>query len=356
MKKIIALTSLLFVLLMTVLPAQTAQVSAAANVGITGVTLHTSEGIVTGTGSNNQFKFNLHGVAKDVLVNKIEFTSTTAAYVSLASREEIKDMYESQADYESEIEYTLEQLYDLYDIRFENGKAYLDKAKFDSWAERFEFPVDETDGLVGVDYLTTVEELEYMFGDVTFDLYAGDAAGNESALNLHFDIPGYWELIDGKWYYWDNGDYVTGWLFWQGKWYYFDPKDDGAMVTGWKYINGKWYFFNKAKNSKEGQMLTGWLKDANKWYYLDAKNGDMKTGWAWVGGKWYFLDNSGAMKTGWVLLGGKWYFLDPTNGDMKIGWVQLGKKWYFLNSNGAMAANTWVSGKYWVNKDGVWVK
>jgi glucan-binding YG repeat protein len=352
-KKIIALTSLLFVLLMSVLPAQSAQVSAAANVGVTGVKLHTSAGVITGTGSNNTFKFNLHGVAKNVLVNKIEFTSTTAAYVSIFSREEIKDMYESQAEYESEMEYTLEQLYDLYDIRFENGVAYLDKEKFDKWANRFEIPVDETDGLVGDSNLTTIEELDSIFGDVSFELFAGDAAGNETALNLHFDIPGVWELIDGLWYYWDNGDYVTGWLFWQGKWYYLDPKNDGAMVTDWKYVGGKWYYFDL----KNGDMKTGWLKWSNKWYYLDAKNGDMKTGWVFVGGKWYYLENSGAMKTNWVILGGKWYFLDRTNGDMKTGWVLYNNKWYYLNTTtGAMATNTWVSGKYWVNKDGVWVK
>lgn len=54
-----------------------------------------------------------------------------------------------------------------------------------------------------------------------------------------------WELVDGKWYWFD---------------------ENGYMATGWKYINYKWYYLNT-----DGSMKTGWLKDTNgKWYYLNA--------------------------------------------------------------------------------------
>lgn len=58
-----------------------------------------------------------------------------------------------------------------------------------------------------------------------------------------------WELVDEKWYWFDN---------------------NGYMATGWKYINYKWYYLNA-----DGSMKTGWLKDTN--------------------GKWYYLNNDGAM-------------------------------------------------------------
>ena len=55
-----------------------------------------------------------------------------------------------------------------------------------------------------------------------------------------------WELINGKWYYFDaQGWMVVGWIQLGGTWYYLDPSS-GAMVTGWQHITYSGLYQNKA--------------------------------------------------------------------------------------------------------------
>lgn len=91
-----------------------------------------------------------------------------------------------------------------------------------------------------------------------------------------------WKFIDGKWYYYEDGNKVTGWkkLSWsKGQdWFFFDK--DGAMVTGWKQIKyqGKecWFWFDS-----NGAMATGFRKilwkNSDHWFLFD-KDGVMQTG------------------------------------------------------------------------------
>lgn len=58
-----------------------------------------------------------------------------------------------------------------------------------------------------------------------------------------------WELVDGKWYWFDESEY---------------------MATGWKYINYKWYYLNA-----NGSMRTGWLKDNYGKLYYSYNHGAM---------------------------------------------------------------------------------
>ena len=172
-----------------------------------------------------------------------------------------------------------------------------------------------------------------------------------------------WQKVDGKWYYLNN-NMKTGWVSVSGKWYYLGT--NGAMTTGWQKVSGKWYYMNA-----NGVMQTGWQKISGKWYYLKNEmktgwqrisgkwyylNNEMKTGWQQIGGKWYYLGTDGAMKTGWVQLSGKWYYLG-TDGAMRTGWVQLSGKWYYLNSSGVMVTGTQtIDGKtYKFNSSGVWI-
>ena len=154
-----------------------------------------------------------------------------------------------------------------------------------------------------------------------------------------------WVKKNDKWYYYNNGKLLTGWLNYQGAVYYL--AGNGAMVSGWQMIGGKWYYFNSS-----GSMRTGWLKDGGKWYYLQ-KNGVMKTGWIYLDKVWYYLEGSGAMKTGWLRLGSTWYFMDQS-GAMKTGWVRVDGSWYYFNSDGSMRTgwlregNTW----YYLDSDG----
>ena len=217
-----------------------------------------------------------------------------------------------------------------------------------------------------------------------------------------------WKMIDGNWYWFENGKTATGWRSIGGKWYYMDPQNgimktgfftdtagnkyycdsSGAMVGGgWHKLGSSWYWMHNS-----GAIAVGWLKQGNTWYYLDPANGAMKTGWyqdgstwyysdasgamqtGWIklGNTWYYLSGSGAMKTGWLKYGSTWYYLNPQSGAMMIGWYQDGSTWYYSYANGAMVSsswigdyyvgpsgamltNAWVDNRYWVGSDGKWI-
>lgn len=137
----------------------------------------------------------------------------------------------------------------------------------------------------------------------------------------------------------------NGWVQSGSNWYYYI---NGQKHTGWIKPGNVWYYMNK-----DGIMQTGWLQENGKWYYLDS-NGAMKTGWVQVSSKWYYMNTDGVMQTGWQKVNNTWYYLN-SDGSMKTGWLQEGSKWYYLKSSGAMASGEVVEGKYYIDKNGVWV-
>ena len=96
----------------------------------------------------------------------------------------------------------------------------------------------------------------------------------------------------------------------QGKKY---QRGDKSYITGqWEMIQSKWYYFNQ-----DGYMQTGWQQIDSKWYYLD-KDGIMQTGWLEYQGNWYFLDSDGARTAGWKeVKPGEWYYMDGDGKDRK---------------------------------------
>ena len=179
--------------------------------------------------------------------------------------------------------------------------------------------------------------VEYRTPMTTPSSYDGDDSGSTGyyvyRINTQDEVidPGTegWAKANGNWYYYEDGNPVTGWKKVGKVWYYMNP--EGVMQTGWKIIGGKWYFF--------------------------APSGAMQTGWKQVKGKWYFLGSNGAMQTGWKKLGGKWYFLNPT-GVMHTGWKTLKGCTYYMGSDGAMITGTAVIGDqtYVFGDDGVLVQ
>ena len=80
----------------------------------------------------------------------------------------------------------------------------------------------------------------------------------------------------------------------------------------------------------------------------------MQTGKQKIDNKTYFLASSGAMKTGWNKESGKWFYYDKSGAMKTNTWIS-GKYW--VNSDGVMATNSWVdNGRYYVGGNGVWVK
>ncbi|MFJ7725931.1 hypothetical protein ACIQXV_07180 [Neobacillus sp. NPDC097160] len=109
----------------------------------------------------------------------------------------------------------------------------------------------------------------------------------------------------------------------------------------------------------------GWVQVGGQWIYV-KHDGSSAIGWLNDNGTWYYFDGNGVMKTGWINDGGKWYFLN-ISGAMQTGWVWDGGKWYFLKTDGAMQTG-WVfdGGKWyflnasgamvtnWLNQNGTW--
>lgn len=145
-----------------------------------------------------------------------------------------------------------------------------------------------------------------------------------------------------------NIDYSTvllknGWIQEGGFWRYYV---NGVTKKGWQLIDNKWYYFDQ-----NGWMKTGWLSDQNKWYLLST-SGAMITGWKQINNNWYFFNSSGAMSIGWVHASDHSYYFS-SSGVMTIGWKQIGDKWYFFDENGILQKSKWI-GDFYFESTGEW--
>lgn len=194
----------------------------------------------------------------------------------------------------------------------------------------------------------------------------------------------------GKWYYYHNGEPVTGSLYINGKYYFFRYTDaamvannfgvveyadgdlyledrhyygaDGAAVeyTGWQYLKGQWYFFGADHKVRVDTLL----RDSSGYYYAywDYEDGYtmLKNTASVIDGSLYFFDASGlarsaVTKDGWYQDGKDWYYIKdgaPAQGFMKVN----GVGYYFYDglmlTNSIQYAN---DGVYYFNKDGAMV-
>lgn len=144
-----------------------------------------------------------------------------------------------------------------------------------------------------------------------------------------------------------------GWIQQNYIWYYRYP--DGNLKTdGWELIQGKWYYFDFS-----GKMQTGWLKLGGGYYFLGA-DGAMVSGWQNIGDRWYwFYDdpeaaNFGLMAADTVVdAGGKTWYVDQ-NGQRASGWTKVGDHWsYFDPATGDMVRNQYVD-TFYIDREGAW--
>ncbi|MDY3919932.1 MAG: NlpC/P60 family protein [Candidatus Limivivens sp.] len=199
----------------------------------------------------------------------------------------------------------------------------------------------------------------YLSADGSVSKNASAAAASESLSNssstVYAKVKNGWVKKSGKYYYYENGQMVTGWITVKGKTYYLSVKDGsrktgiakingsyyyfdtktGAQKTGWiTYKNYKYFFSRKSKGGHVGAALTGgWHSINNRWYYFNGVGKLYRNRWV---SKKYYVNSKGQRVTGWLTLGSDHYYLDPKTGLKTTGWKTIDGKRYFFNSNGTL--------------------
>lgn len=105
------------------------------------------------------------------------------------------------------------------------------------------------------------------------------------------------------------------------KWY--RHADGSYTKNDWELINGKYYRFDN-----DGWMVTGWQKIGNVTYYMDKTTGERYgEGWHWIDGNCYYMNANGEMAVDtwidgyYVDASGKW-IKDPKNEEHTHKWVE----------------------------------
>lgn len=197
-------------------------------------------------------------------------------------------------------------------------------------------------------------------------------------IDAAYGVPSGWQGKDGVWYYYVDGNPVTGWQKIGTEWYCFseggvmntgmyventsDKMDyyildyKGQMRTGWQEFNSSWYYCNA-----NGKAQRGWKKIDGKWYYFNPDEGNapwMYSGFNIIDGQMYMFDESGAMITGWYESYGIWYY-GKNDGTLAAGWQKIGDKWYYFHDDGSQSPYMYRNsifqiddGYYAFNEDG----
>ena len=187
---------------------------------------------------------------------------------------------------------------------------------------------------------------------------------------------GAYKLPNGKWYVFDksgrmlssvrskkrwlseNGDAITGWIKRAGAWYYADP-ETAETCTGFKEINGVQYYFKLDATMLEGEAVVynelimtdengaikgrfsledGWSYHDGECYY--SKNGELYTGW--VGA--YYVQNSRMLRNQVVRdsESGKYYWVDEYGVYQTNKWISDGYGYNYAKADGTLARKEWL--------------
>ncbi len=140
------------------------------------------------------------------------------------------------------------------------------------WGGDWTSPVDKPH-LYLPDWGSTTTKLKSQYG--SFDKFRATWGG--------------WKQNDTGWWY-QNADGTYPKSQWLGldAWYWFDERGY-AIHDKWELIGGKWYYFNS-----DCRMATGWLHVNNQWYFL-SESGAMVTGLQTIGHALYYFAADGHM-------------------------------------------------------------
>ncbi len=149
---------------------------------------------------------------------------------------------------------------------------------------------------------------------------------------------------------------ISGWQTFGNDVYYFD---NGEKVTGFKTIDGYTYYFMRSAE-KYGAMASGWLTVGGRVYYFfregSEKYGRMAIGTQTIGGIKYVFNSNGTINNGfisdsmgnvryyymsqelhgWYKIGDKTYYFTLVDGFMARGDKIIGGKLYYFDGNGAL--------------------
>ena len=211
-------------------------------------------------------------------------------------------------------------------------------------------------------------------------------ASQDSVAAVRASQNGWVKAGDGGWYFYENGQLKTGWLYRNGNWYWLDPdrngrmaenswftydnnfyyaKGDGAIYkNGFQEVDGNLYYFQ----SWGGIQKNVYLSISGKMYYVQENgivargivrtmngHGDLcafddttgaqitQKGWLKKGTSYYWVREDGVLQTGWLLYDDNWYWFDDNGVMMASGWKEINNNLYYFQSWGGIYKNGFQS-------------
>ena len=202
-------------------------------------------------------------------------------------------------------------------------------------------------------------------------------ASQDSVAAVRASQNGWVKAGDGGWYFYENGQLKTGWLYRNGNWYWLDPdrngrmaenswftydnnfyyaKGDGAIYkNGFQEVDGNLYYFQ----SWGGIQKNVYLSISGKMYYVQENgivargivrtmngHGDLcafddttgaqitQKGWLKKGTSYYWVREDGVLQTGWLLYDDNWYWFDDNGVMMASGWKEINNNLYYFRHVG----------------------
>ena len=211
-------------------------------------------------------------------------------------------------------------------------------------------------------------------------------ASQDSGAAVRASQNGWVKAGDSGWYFYENGQLKTGWLYRNGNWYWLDPdrngrmaenswftydnnlyyaKGDGAIYkNGFQEVDGNLYYFQ----SWGGIQRNVYLSISGKMYYVQENgivargivrtmngHGDLcafddttgaqitQKGWLKKGTSYYWVREDGVLQTGWLLYDDNWYWFDDNGVMMTSGWKEINNNLYYFRSWGGIYKNGFQS-------------
>lgn len=207
-------------------------------------------------------------------------------------------------------------------------------------------------------------------------------ASQDSGAAVRASQNGWVKAGDGGWYFYENGQLKTGWLYRNGNWYWLDPDRNGRMAenswftydnnlyyargdgaiykNGFQEVDGNLYYFQ----SWGGIQRNVYLSISGKMYYVQENgivargivrtmngHGDLcafddttgaqitQKGWLKKGTSYYWVREDGVLQTGWLLYDDNWYWFDDNGVMMASGWKEINNNLYYFRSWGGIYKN-----------------